>query len=356
MLTRVALIGLYWRGRGGATTSAITYWPAIKHWGIDAEFLVFSHRGKPKTSEPVQDVIPPRHIKYTDAAEYINENFDAVHFWTMGNTSDKKHLHLDVLEDIELPWMCSIRAPNDFKRYEMWEEMLSTGDFRGSHFISERLRAHAIAEYPEFFNEANTVAAECTLDPSKIDIPDLEEKLPVVVQHTRCASIKRPHLLVEMADKLYDGGIVQIDIYGRCEYWSYENRLVQLDNYPIVDWKGSFEVDEVPSILKPAMFDCDLTYHGPHDGARPQNTTLEAMAYGAIPIVQDQWCNEQMRDMEHVIAVRKDHEVEDGVPKILRVLHDPELYRTMVENNRKFVPEWFNRSKNLTDFYTRIAS
>lgn len=350
---KVALIGLYWRGRGGATTSAITYWPALRKWGIDAEFIVMSGLGKPKVSEPIQDVIPVTHVKFKEAANYINENFDGVHFWTMGNTSDKQDRHLDILENIELPWMCSIRAPNDFKRYKNWETMLNTGNWRGAHFISELLRAHAIDKYPKYFSKENTVAAECTIDPSRLEVASPYRKEKLVVQHTRVASIKRPHILVNYADKLYNAGIEKIRIYGRCEYWSYQNQLEELDNYPIVDWEGAFELYQLPAILRPAMFDFDLTDHGPHDGGRPQNTTLEAMLYGAIPVIQKQWCNEHMQDMKHVIAFDP-QSPDDVVSKVKEVVLDSRLYSAMVANNRDFVPFWYQRSKRLPDFYRSV--
>ena len=354
---KVAVVGLYWKGHGGAIASATSYWPALLHWGIEPTFIVMSHRGRPKVSEPVQDSIPVTHVKFKDAAEFINSGgFELVHFWTMGETSDKEGKHLEILEEIDVPWMFTIRAPNDFKRYKFWEDMVLTGDFRGSGFISERLRRYAISKHPEYFNEDNTVATECTLLPDLVDIPDLSVKEKLVVQHSRLASIKRPHLTVEMAAELLVGGVDAVRIYGETGFYHYAEKLKAMDNYDLCEWPGKFELTDVGQVLRPAMFDVDFTQHGPHDGERPQNTTLEAMAYGAIPVLQDQWVCDEMQDMRNVIAVRDGHEAEDAIPKILEVLDHPTLFKEMVENNRKFVPLWFKKSKKLPEFYRRIVA
>jgi len=361
---RVALIALYWKGRGGATASALTYIPGLRHWGVDINLVAMSCRGQYKKSEPptklvyaggIEESIDVTRLRYDGAAEYLNKNYDLVHFLTMGETSqDERPAFMDVVEKLKVPWMFSVHAPNDFRRYKFWEEQVTLGDFRGAHFVSESLRIHGIATYPKYFNDINTVSSGPIFLPAQVDIGT--EKEPLVVQHSRLASIKGAHHTVEMADELLTIGISEIRVYGRCEFFSYDQRLKSMPNYDLVTWPGPFEFHDVPIIMKPAMFDLDFTYHGHSlDDKRPQYTALEAAAYGAIPVIQDQWCSDLLRDGDNVIAVRHGHEVEDTLRGIESLLNDSDRRATMINNNKEFVTKWFERSKVLADFYSRIT-
>lgn len=363
---KLAIITTLWaKNKGGGIISrACTYIPTLKYWGADADLIVLSVRGKPSVNVIDYADFDPIFLSFKEAGEFINENYDLVDFLTFRDLYENKFEYLvNLLDSIFVPWVITVMGVQGLNIYSSvdLEKLILLGNFVGATFSSISVQTIAKNIY-NCFSDDNTIVHGVVIPLNKLIIQS-EKSSVIVVAHSRILEWKRTHLIVEMADKLYANGVDDIRIYGN-SIFQYMRRMEELEGFPLINWMGSFEYGEVSNILQPAMFDIDFShFYRPPKGVKvykgyswPQSTLLEAMSYGAIPVINENMCWGGLEPEKNVVAVRADHEIEDAMPQIVDIINDNDRRIKMIKNNKKFLEDHLNRGKDLLAFYTRRIS
>ncbi len=358
---RIAVVTNLWsKGKGGGLiTSAVTLVPVLHSNVVKADLIVLSKSGKPSVNAIDYATFEPIFIKYKDAAELINSNYDLVHFLTLSEMIKvSEDLFYEFLDELIVPWVFSPMGHRGLSLYrktkpsnELDNLLCSYPSFGGAIFDNVGLREKGIEVF-DSLTEDNTLIYGPILPLEwfvNVDSKAVKEKT-IITQHTRIIDIKRPELLVEMADKLLDDGVDEIKVYGSA-FFHCLRKLEKMDNFPLIEWEGSFELNEVSNFLKPAMFNVDFSSMGVQ---LPQFTILEAAAYGTIPIINENWECEGFVPEDNFIAVRTDHEIEDSIPQIIELIQDEKRRQQIVTNNLTFSKKYFERSFDLVEFYERV--
>lgn len=314
---------------GGVTHYIINLYYTLIKKGITAKIYVLNASGKPlKAYYKGCKVVYLKCKNFEENAEILNK-YDIIHLTDMGKYEDRKLEEPKYWETIKRlkrnkllgTWHCS--PDYTVKKYFPFGRQLERNYCQ---------LCYCIRKHPNYIQMSHLIDGKF--------IYNEKDKKNLVISTARVTSSKGQMFLLKAVP--FIKGMVEIYSWCRNRY-TYDMQNMKEFKSRNLKVFPEYEYKDVPKIIKHAKVLLNLSYYdGKENGT--EYCILEAMKYGAVPIVDESWCTTNLKQGElknglNVIGVnRKDPE---GMAKYINlILSNDEMRKIIIKANIEFLKRY----------------